>query len=289
MQSCPRNRKHPGKFLPPDAVGFHSHSFHMPAQHIHLFIICPNRSGSTLWTKLLGTSPNVSLLPGPLHEGHVLPGIHRFMPVPEPAEQGIWSLSPERFMDPGNYDWPGIKKIWQAHWDSSRPVWLEKSPPNVVRAEMLEREFQPARFILSIRNPYAVCEAMLRKNRNNKTLEQIVRHWLACARFQLHNVRKLESSLVCTYEELTDDTERTIERLVSYVPELGQLNSSGSFSIKANDMEITNLNQKQISDLLPEQIGEISAILEPDQELLAEYGYSLIKCQEDDSFSNSAE
>ena len=71
------------------------------------------------------------------------------------------------FAEPTNYDWPAIKKDWYAKWDQHNPrarVRLQKSPTDLARVAMLQREFPGARFIVMARNPFAVVDGVLRGN-----------------------------------------------------------------------------------------------------------------------------
>jgi hypothetical protein len=63
-------------------------------EHLHVLVICPNDSGSTLLTRLLGTSPNVSLLPteGQWVAYRLAPGA---MPFPEGTEARNWTSNEE--------------------------------------------------------------------------------------------------------------------------------------------------------------------------------------------------
>ena len=71
---------------------------------------------------------------------------------------------------------------WQPHWDLSRPVLLEKSPPNLVMSRFLQALFPSARFIMVVRHPVIV--ALSTKKWARKTpLSQLLDHW-----FQAHDV-----------------------------------------------------------------------------------------------------
>ena len=37
--------------------------------------------------------------------------------------------------------WPEIKAVWESVWDMSKPVLLEKSPPNLIRTQDIEANF----------------------------------------------------------------------------------------------------------------------------------------------------
>jgi|SRR5215216_3798426 len=121
-------------------------------EHLYIFVLCPNNSGSTLLAQLLGTSPKVSILPteGQWIAHRLAPGA---MPFPEGTERRNWTSNEKKFADPSNYDWPRIKAAWRQAWDPEKQVLVEKSPPMVIAAPLLQEQFAPARFLLSVRNP----------------------------------------------------------------------------------------------------------------------------------------
>ena len=118
----------------------------------YLFILCPPYSGSTLLNELISTSNNVSSNNNQgTREGQKLPSVKKIMF----DHDDRWNIGLK-------YDWEFIKKEWLKHWDISKPILLEKSPPNLIRAFDIQSCFQPCYFICMIRNPYAFCEGFIR-------------------------------------------------------------------------------------------------------------------------------
>ncbi len=160
----------------------------------YLFVLCPPLSGSTLLWKLLQTSPSVT---AHSKEGQFLDGVVEIM------RKGAWN--PEQ-----KFPWNKIKHNWEEIWDMNKPVALEKSPPNILRAFEIEKVFCPASFIAMIRNPYAVCEGLRRNIKATEIkggvqkragfvraltqdpdklfygdeIEVAARFWVKCARYQ---------------------------------------------------------------------------------------------------------
>ena len=89
---------------------------------IYLFVLSPPRSGSTVLWKLLATSPNVSALP---KEGQFLDSVRPLM------RGQHWN--PEQ-----QFPWQTIKTEWEKIWDFHKPIKLDKSPPNLLRAKEIE-------------------------------------------------------------------------------------------------------------------------------------------------------
>jgi hypothetical protein len=67
--------------------------------------------------------------------------------------------------------------------DLDKRVLIEKSPPMVITAPMLPAHFAPAKLVISVRNPYAVCEGIRRKR--GYSLMAAVSHWVRAS--QLHS------------------------------------------------------------------------------------------------------
>ncbi len=228
--------------------------------HKYLFILCPPASGSTLLWQLIRSSPQVGALPA---EGQTL-------------VKDI--LFTERRWDPAlPVPWEQVRRAWEAAWDMSKPVLLEKSPPHLVRAGQLQEHFPNSHFVVMVRNPYAACEGIRRRWRNDLDWATLVRRWVERAAWQLDNRASLERTLFFTYEELCHDPESIARRLLGFVPELERLQPQGEFKVFERKQAVENLNQRQIARLSATDIREINAVLAEHRPLLAEFGYELLE------------
>jgi len=228
----------------------------------HLFVLCPPYSGSTVLWKLLSTSAHVSALPD---EGQFLPELREIMRA--------------RPWDAGHaLPWPEIKRVWESYWDRGKPVWLEKSPPNLIRTGDILAHFQPAKFIIMVRNPYAQSEGLVR--RNHWSLAKAANFSLMCLRRQRENARTLEDATVLTYEALVQDPAAACAQLTAFMPALGELDSGASFAVHSIDgtveRPITDLNARKIAALGAEGITALNAVFEPQRATLEDWGYPLL-------------
>src|SRR5262245_60432659 len=114
----------------------------------YLFVLCPPYSGSTLLWKLLSISPNVSSVPDDVQ--FLLELEHLMRDKPWDARHAL--------------PWAEIKRVWESYWDNTKPVLLEKSPPNIIRTKDILANFQPVKFVVMVRNPYAQSEGLMRRN-----------------------------------------------------------------------------------------------------------------------------
>lgn len=232
----------------------------------YLFILCPPYSGSTLLWKLLSTSVNVSALP---MEGQFLPELKELMrDKPWDAARAL--------------PWPDIKAVWESYWDKDKPVWLEKSPPNLIRTRDIRAHFQPVKFIVMVRNPYAQAEGLMR--RNHFTARRAANFSMMCLRRQLENARQLEDTLVMTYEALVQDPAAVCAQLAAFMPVLGDMDHAGHFEVHSIDgtvnRPITDLNSKKIATLSAASLAAMNDIFAQHRETLDAWGYSLIPAPE---------
>ena len=228
----------------------------------YLFVLCPPYSGSTVLWKLLSTSANVSALPA---EGQFLPEVKAFM------RERPWDAA-------HTLPWPEIKRVWESYWDREKPVWLEKSPPNLIRTGEILAHFQPVKFIIMVRNPYAQGEGLMR--RNHWPVTKAAKFALMCLRRQRENAQELENALVLTYESLVQDPAGACQRLTAFLPELGDMDPTASFEVHSIDgtieRPITDLNAKKIAALGQDTIAALNSIFEPQRETLEAWGYPLL-------------
>ena len=141
----------------------------------HLFVICPNDSGSSFLLRALETCRMTWRLP---REGIQMHGYAGPLPTQPHGPDGwipglLWAAEPrwiDLFADPRNYDWPCTRKAWHFHAFAADPrasVFVTKSPPHVLCVGQLLRHFANARFLFMVRNPYAVAEGICRYYRSS--------------------------------------------------------------------------------------------------------------------------
>ena len=266
-------------------------SFH-PADKF-LFIICMNNSGSTLLERLLSQCRNaVGFLPrgdGPNEQVNGQRFVKDLMPTPDrltPPCRRIWSEQGDTLADKSKYDWPRIKERWREQWarnpkfKSANPrVFLEKSPPNVYRAVMLQKNFPGAGFILMQRNPYAVAEGIRR--RANLPIDRCIAHWIRCARRQIENQQALARAITIRYEDLSDYPDLCRKEIIGLVPELDDLDLRGEISAHTIEGQmrqpIVNYNPKQIALLSRQDLAAINAQLRQTPQVMAAFHYEYIE------------
>lgn len=235
---------------------------------MYLFILCSHSSGSTALWRLLQTSPHAAGLPV---EGQHIEAVQAVM------RQAPWN---EGYQPP----WPAVKAEWHKFWDGHKAILLEKSPPNLVRALAIEEAFEPACFVVMVRDPYAFCEGTKRRGRAGMgyrpgaTYRQIAEGWARESRLQMKNIAELKRVSWLTYERLSDDPAGASQQLLHFLPQLERLDVASSFHIHSAQgwlsRPITNLNRQQIAHLSSADIAEINAGLKDHADVMAFFGYS---------------
>lgn len=242
--------------------------FKPKASHKFLFILSPPFCGSTLLNQIISSSKNVSVNNElGTREGQTLPKVSKL----------IFNNS-KKWDDSYAVNWNFVKTEWEKYWNLSRPILLEKSPPNLVRAKDISNYFKPSYFIVFYRNPYAHCESLMRRKNNNPT--KAAKFALKCLEFQKKNIEELNNTIGISYEDLTSNISDTAQGLIKFLPELLGINYNQEFSahnFRNEKMKITNLNSENISRLTKDQINEINIIFKHKKSILDYFNYEIIK------------
>lgn len=252
-----------------------------------LFVALPNGSGSTIVYDVISKSKNVVALP---KEGHYYFGSRSGF---NPFIKGmVWTEDLVNLQNPLKYDWPSIEQFWCRQWRKvdvngyeQGSVLMEKSPPNVGRAKMMQDHFgaDNCAFILGLRNPYAVVEGLIR--RFDFPVERCVQHWVQCARLQVENKKLLKNWVWISYEDMYSQPLEVNKRVRELF--LGRLDdvdfSNAMVSVHnlhdndgARQRSIVDFNSEQIARLSNDQINHVTSLLMPHLHMIEKLGYNLI-------------
>ncbi|GJM37880.1 MAG: hypothetical protein DHS20C19_12470 [Acidimicrobiales bacterium] len=236
----------------------------------YLFILCPPYSGSTLLWRLVATSAHASILPA---EGQFLPEVRDEM------RAAAWE--PDR-----DVSWPRIKAVWDGYWDRTKPVLVEKSPPNAARAHEIAEHFHPVAFLVMVRNPYAHVEGLMR--RNGWSAAKAAGFAAMTLGVQVDNARTLADATHFTYEDLVADPAGVLGRVRNLVPALDDMDASGEFAIHSVDgtvaRGVVDLNARKIRRLSGRSVRAINRVLDEHGDAMTFWGYD----REEPSVARSA-
>ncbi|MXO90813.1 sulfotransferase [Pontixanthobacter aquaemixtae] len=254
----------------------------------HLFLLCPNNSGSTYLSRAIGTSRSVWSLD---REGQHVVGFAgpSTVETPWPLIWGAADKSLRHFRDSPEYDWDRTKRAWYFHASAKRenaPVFLTKSPPFLLIPDQLAANFMDVSFLFMVRNPYAMLEGIVRRwgRSGSETIRQklpriAAKHIVTCLTAQRANIREYTAnSIAFTYETLCAQPDDVAKRITGLVPELDDLDLTQKIAVKGTYNEpLRNMNDDAISRLKPEQIAMANEIFRPNAELLSHFDYRLIE------------
>ncbi len=157
-------------------------------------------------TRLLRQHPEVSgfFRTGvPEDEGQHLQDV--YPPASALGGPGRFGLHPAGPMDETHGDATAdaaarLLSAWAPHWNLERKVWMEKSPPNLIRTRFFQRLFPGARFLLITRHPVAVAYGT--RGIRGPSLRALMTHWAACHRRALDDLPYLERARLIRFEDL---------------------------------------------------------------------------------------
>ena len=250
----------------------------VPQPEKWLFLVGCYNSGTTLLAELLSQHPSISALPT---EGHFITS--EFIKDYEVGLPRMWAGREELFrlteMDVGP-DPDRIKKEWGMRLDRSKPVFLEKSPPNTPRTRWLQLHFENAHFVVITRNGYAVAEGIRRKAnpkhlRDSWPIEQCAWQWRRTIEVLEEDRPYLRKILWVTYEELTASPGAVLSRIADFagLQRFKGFDVQQMLSIHERNESVRDLNLESINRLSKEDIRGINCVA---GEILQRYGYDIL-------------
>lgn len=186
-----------------------------------VFIGGLHRSGTSLLTRLIGAHPSVSAFKDtgvPEDEGQHLQSVY-------PAAlayggPGRFALSPQAHLTEAsslNTSEAGRKLFeqWSGYWDLSKPVLLEKSPPNLIRMRFLQALFPNSHFLMIVRHPLAVAYATQKWSPD--PLRKLVRNWERAHELVKADAPYIQNLRIVRYEDLVERPKATLEEVFGFL------------------------------------------------------------------------
>jgi len=188
-------------------------------------------------------------------------------------------------VDPWNpnnkYSWSEVENVWNDSWDKSKPILLEKSPPNLLRAFEIEQHFSPSYFIVMMRDPYANCEGICRRHKDQKlSYTEAAESWVMRAQYQIKNIQGLENVISLTYEDMAEDAANVRNKILNFMPELQDLDFDSPVKAKSivggEKNKIVNYNSIKTNSLSTKDLNEINSVLENYPDVMEFFGYNYL-------------
>jgi hypothetical protein len=190
--------------------------------HRFVFLAGLHRSGTTLLARLLAAHPEVSGFSGtnvPADEGQHLQSVY---PVGKGwGGPGGFGFTPESHLTEESplateASARTLLEEWSPWWDLSRPVLLEKSPPNLLKTRFLQKLFPRSSFVVVLRHPIAVSLATA-KWRRTRRYQRLVHHWLHCHELFEADRPHLERVHVIRYEDFVREPEPVLRGVFEFL------------------------------------------------------------------------
>lgn len=191
-----------------------------------LFIGGLHRSGTSLIHRVLRAHPDAA----GFHDTH----------VPEDEGQHLQDVFPPALVHggPGRFAFDPAARLtersplltpdnrarlldqWGKYADLKAGVFLEKSPPNLIRMRFFQAMFPAARFIVVVRHPIPVAYATRKMSRS--TVVEMIFHWCVAHAICLEDLRHIGSVAILRYEDLVAKPEEwlaTVQRFAGLSPQ----------------------------------------------------------------------
>lgn len=245
----------PGAVEPPDVP---------PVRYVFLF--APNNSGTTVMCQYLADQTGGYLPPFGNNEGQMAPALKRLMRVRP------WDAS-------NRFDWPAI----HAQWDrlcrrAGQGLFIEGSPPNLLRVEDIRREFDGrAQYLCALSSPYmqvASCLYNYHKPGGDGLTTQVkslARQWLVKARALRATLKAHEDIKLVRYEDFCADPGLLNAALGLERRAQGAIRGKWT----SGDTRIRDATARNLGFLRTQEIDRISAVLARAPAVLRFFGYEL--------------
>ena len=133
---------------------------------------------------------------------------------------------------------------WSSHWDEQKPIWIEKSPPNIIRTRFLQELFPEAYFITIIRHPLAVSLATQKWSKTS--VDSLINHWITAHRIYQEDRLKLKNEFFFSYEHMVLNPRELINDIESFLG--SEIPYSKQF-VSANDKYFKNWSEIKFWEL----------------------------------------
>jgi hypothetical protein len=190
--------------------------------HRFVFLAGLHRSGTTLLARLLAAHPQVSGFSdtgAPADEGQHLQSV--YPSDHEHGRPGRFGFAPEMHLtesSPLVSEESALRLFdeWAPHWDLSRPVLLEKSPPNLLKTRFLQALYPASSFVVIVRHPIPV-SIPTAKWRGTRRYDRLFEHWLRCHALFEADREHLERVHVVKYEQLVSDPATVLQGIFEFL------------------------------------------------------------------------
>jgi Sulfotransferase family len=245
-----------------------------------------HRSGTTPLARSLAAHPQVSGFSGTgveEDEGQHLQSV--YPPARAHGGPGRFALAPAAHLTEaspllGPDTAARLLAQWRPHWDPSRPVLLEKSPPNLIMGRFLQAAFPDASFVMVVRHP-AVVSLSTRKWARLRPLGALLDHWFCAHRLLEEDAAHLRRLLVVKYEHLVGDPQRTLAEIAAFLGLEGEVPAGGLDRRRSDGYR---RQWQELRDGGPWRRRRLARLVRRHEPAANHFGYSLLDLDRADPF-----
>jgi hypothetical protein len=190
-------------------------------KHRFVFVGGLHKSGTSLVARCLAEHPLISGFSNtgvPEDEGQHLQSV--FLPAGAYGGPGKFGFDPQAHLTEASELVTEENRAlllveWGSYWDLTKPVLLEKSPPNLIRMRFLQALFPEAAFVIVMRDPVAVAYATQKWSRTG--IDSLIEHWLVCHEIFEGDRAYVRQLHVLKYEDLVERPQSTLDAVFDFL------------------------------------------------------------------------
>lgn len=235
-----------------------------------IFIFSLNNSGTTIMSQYINNCISNSYLPEyGNNEGQAIPEAKTIMSIKK------WDQNQK-------FDWSKIKTIWSSYAKKHhKKIFIECSPPNLLRIKPITDTFPHHRSILSISSPYSYISSNVENYMEGMDIKNAINRatmrWVKRALIQKQNIEKFPNIPFISYEHFCKNPENLISMLRLEKKHL-KLNRNNKLRGKKNFpiQCIIDMTPRHLSFLGLDGLEEANYHLKHSKKLLKFYGYKIL-------------
>ena len=186
-----------------------------------VFVAGLHKSGTSTLFRCLRENPSISGFKNtgvPQDEGQFLQTI--FPPAKEFGGPGRFGFSSKMHLTENSSlitdeNKEKLFSEWAGYWDTSKPVLIEKSPPNLLKTRFLQAIFPRSYFVVITRHP--IITAYATQKWSKTPIRSLLNHWIFCHNIFFEDKRFLKNCLVLKYENFVEDAERHLKQIYEFI------------------------------------------------------------------------
>lgn len=158
---------------------------------------------------------------------------------------------------------------WSKYWDTNKEYLLEKSPPNIIRTNFLQKMFPNSFFINITRHPIATSIAS--KKWSKTSLDELLNHWIVCHKIFFEDQKNLKNIINIKYEDLINQNDIELEKISNFLNvKLNQTNLEIKKNINEKYFKIWRKKSKSIFTK-----KKIASLIKKYNDQIEKFDYSL--------------